>query len=248
MQPESIVPEEIEPAHRCRGAARRGWLQISRAAAQGSPLFLIGCIIVALSLFLAVFGPVHRALRSDVGDAEIAEPPPRAVRMAEAFPGTLYGNNETPPHWLGTDQSGLDVFLARDRGAAHRPHHRTGRHTLVARLGTLLGLITGFFRNWATEIVMRVSDVAASRCSSPHAAGHAVGPVGVNIVIALALVYTPIFLRLTRAEVLSQGARLRRSGARRGQQAVDDRARTSCRIRWCRRWCRPPSPSASRSS
>ncbi len=46
-----------------------------------------------------------------------------------------------------------------------------------------------------------------------------------NIVLALVLVYTPIFIRLTRAEVMGHmRPRLCRSGACRGQPPPGDRA------------------------
>jgi peptide/nickel transport system permease protein len=76
-------------------------------------------------------------------------------------------------------------------------------------LGTSLGLIAGFFRNWATVLLIRVSDVLQSFPVFITAmvlvalAGRQTG----NIVLALCLVYTPIFLRLTRVEAMTQARR-----------------------------------------
>ena len=76
-------------------------------------------------------------------------------------------------------------------------------------LGTFLGLIAGFYRNWASELMMRVSDVLQAFPVFITAmilvalAGRETG----NLVLALVLVYTPIFIRLTRAEVMGQSAR-----------------------------------------
>ena len=76
-------------------------------------------------------------------------------------------------------------------------------------IGVFLGLIAGYFRNFATEFLMRVSDVMQSFPVFISAmvlvtlAGRSTG----NIIIALAFVYIPIYIRLTRAEVLSQKSR-----------------------------------------
>ena len=76
-------------------------------------------------------------------------------------------------------------------------------------IGTFLGLIAGFYRNWASEFMMRISDVLQSFPVFITAmilvalSGRQTG----NLVLALALVYTPIFVRLTRAEVMAQSER-----------------------------------------
>ena len=76
-------------------------------------------------------------------------------------------------------------------------------------LGTFLGLIAGFYRIWATELMMRISDVLQAFPVFITAmilvalAGRETG----NLVLALGLVYTPIFIRLTRSEVMGQSAR-----------------------------------------
>ncbi len=122
--------------------------------------------------------------------------------------GVIKGTNETPPHWLGTDQSGLDIF-SRLIAAPRTDITIALAGALVSlALGTLIGLTTGFYRNWMTELVMRISDVpGVSGFHHRDASGDALRTLVSNIVIALALVYTPIFVRLTRAEVMSQSAR-----------------------------------------
>ena len=123
------------------------------------PLFLIGSIIVALSLFLAAFGPHIAPYDPTAASAEIAEPPPALSEWPGLLVGVIRGTNETPPHWLGTDQSGLDVFSRVIAAPRTDITIALAGALLSLALGTILGLIAGFYRNWATEIVMRVSDV-----------------------------------------------------------------------------------------
>ena len=173
------------------------------------PLFLIGCILVGLSLFLAAFGPFIAPYDPTAATSDIAVPPPPLSDWPRLLLGAIRGTNETPPHWLGTDQSGLDVFSRLIVAPRTDITIALAGALLSLALGTIVGLVTGFYRNWMTEIVMRVSDVLQAFPVFITAmllvtlSGRSVA----NIVIALALVYTPIFVRLTRAEVMSQSAR-----------------------------------------
>ncbi len=184
---------------------RRGLL----ARLRSDRFFLVGAVIVALSLFLAAFGPLispYDPLRST---PEISAPPP----PIEAWPRLLYetvsGQREAPPHWFGTDQSGLDVFSRVISAPRADMTIALGGALISLVIGTFLGLLAGFYRNWATEFMMRISDVLQSFPVFITAmilvalSGRQTG----NLVLALALVYTPIFVRLTRAEVMAQSAR-----------------------------------------
>ena len=85
---------------------RRGLL----ARFRSDRFFLVGAVIVALSLFLAAFGPLispYDPLRST---GEISVSPPPIETWPRLFYETISGAREAPPHWFGTDQSGLDVF------------------------------------------------------------------------------------------------------------------------------------------
>jgi peptide/nickel transport system permease protein len=119
------------------------------------------------------------------------------------------GQLETPPHWFGTDATGFDVFsrvIAAPRVDLTIALLANG---LSLVLGVFLGLVAGYFRNVLTEGLMRVSDVLQSFpvFISAMILVALAGRSTVNIVIALALLYTPIYIRLTRSEVLSQRVR-----------------------------------------
>ena len=76
-------------------------------------------------------------------------------------------------------------------------------------LGTAIGLLCGFYRGWVSELVMRISDlvqsfpILISGMILVTLAGRNAG----NIILALGLLYTPIYVRLARVEVLSQRQR-----------------------------------------
>ena len=196
-------------AHRRRGAAYGYAFCRLRERLRKDRLFLIGCIIVALSLFLAAFGPWIAPYDATAATSEISEPPPPLADWPRLLLGTIRGTNETPPHWLGTDASGLDVFSRLIVAPRTDIAIALAGALISLALGTLIGLVTGFYRTWATEVVMRISDVlqAFPVFITAMMLVALAGRSSINIVIALVLVYTPIFVRLTRAEVMSQSAR-----------------------------------------
>jgi peptide/nickel transport system permease protein len=193
------------PAMAMHRPRRGGWL----APLRRSKLLPFGLVVIALSVFLAIFAPLIAPYSPTRASSDICLPPPGISAWPSLLWGEITGANADPPHWFGTDQSGLDVF-SRVISAPRTDMTIALLGALLSMVcGTLLGLVAGFRRNWATELLMRVSDVLQAFPVFITAmvlvtlAGRSTG----NIVIALMLVYTPIFIRLTRAEVLGQMSR-----------------------------------------
>jgi len=182
---------------------------IVAAPPQSDLLFRIGGTIVALSLVLMVIGPWIAP--HDVGrptDA-ISQPPPALADIPRLIWLSWTGALEEPIHWFGTDSAGLDVFsrvLAAPRADVAIA---LGANIASLTLGSLLGLAAGFSRAWLGSLIMRVSDlvqafpVFITGMILVTMAGRSIG----TIVLTLALLYTPIYIRLTRAEVLAQRQR-----------------------------------------
>ena len=157
------------------------------AAARRDPLLTIGLGIVALSIFLALFGTV------------IAPKSPTEPTGAPSEHPSL-------SHWMGTDASGLDVFSQVISAPRTDVVLAVSAALVSSVLGTLIGLTAGYFRTWWAEVVMRISDVIQAfpvfilGMMLVALSGRNTG----NLIVALSLLYTPIFIRLTRAEVLTQ--------------------------------------------
>jgi len=151
------------------------------------PLFGFGVAMVLLSFLLAAVGPA------------IAPYPPTQANPAD------YAQPPSGRHWFGTDLSGMDIFSRVI--AAPRTDVTIGLAAalLSATLGTVLGLIAGYFTGTGTQILMRVSDVVNSFPS--FVLGMILVALGgrniANVILTLGVLYTPIFLRLTRSEVMS---------------------------------------------
>ena len=172
-------------------------------------LFRIGLAIVVVVTVLAAIGPYIGLYDPMLTTVRVAQPPPSLLEVPGLLHGWFAGTLPYPPHFMGTDASGYDIFSRVIAAPRTDLLIALTANFLSLAVGVFLGLIAGYFRNFATELLMRVSDVMQSFPVFISAmvlvtlAGRSTG----NIVIALAFVYIPIYIRLTRAEVLSQKSR-----------------------------------------
>jgi ABC-type dipeptide/oligopeptide/nickel transport system permease subunit len=108
-------------------------------------------------------------------------------------------------HWLGTDSIGRDVLSRLIVGG-----RTTLLITFVAVLlalaaGLVLGLLSGYLGGWVDEIIMRLLDVvfAFPVFLLAIAVVAALGPTVPNLILTIAIVYTPAMARVVRGPVLS---------------------------------------------
>lgn len=172
-------------------------------------LMRIGVSIVALVIVLAIFGPHIGPYDPTRTTIRIAVPPPGLGEIPGQAIGWISGTLEHPPHWMGTDANGYDIFSRVIAAPQTDLKIALLANVLSLVTGVFFGLVAGYWRNWGTELLVRVSDVVQSFPVFILAMVLVAlaGRSSTNIIIALAFVYTPIYLRLTRAEVLSQTSR-----------------------------------------
>lgn len=179
-------------------------------------LFWIGVAILAVVFVLAVFGPRLVPFDPTVSSAAFSEPPPPIAEWPALVVQTWTGARSEPVHWFGTDSSGLDVLSRTVVAPRIDLLVAMSANLLSLVFGVLLGLAAGYYRHWGAEWLVRLSDLLQSFPVFITAmilvalAGRSAG----NLVIAMALLYTPIYLRLTRSEVLTQRNRLYVESAR----------------------------------
>ena len=148
---------------------------------------IVGAVVTGISFFGAVFGPMLAPYPSTEAGPGAQLLPPSAV------------------HWLGTDDVGMDVF-SRVIAAPRIDLTIALSATLLALvIGTTVGGIAGYFRAWWSELIMRISDLVQSFPVFILAMALVVvtGQEIWNVIFVVALVNTPIYVRLVRAEVLS---------------------------------------------
>jgi peptide/nickel transport system permease protein len=151
------------------------------------PLVITGSIIVLALALVAILG------------RWLAPYSPTAMNFNARF---------APPslaHLFGTDDFGRDVFSRVLYGAAVSFKVAFIAVGISGTVGVLLGLIAGFLGRWIDEIVMRVMDVLFAfpavllAITVMAILGRGVG----NAMVAIAIVYIPIFARVTRGAVIS---------------------------------------------
>ncbi len=155
---------------------------------------LIGLIFFVLLVLTAIFAPL----------------------VAPHSPTATYTNAKlVPPSWaaggrseflLGTDAIGRDILSRLIFGS--RLSLFVGIVVVAVALssGIIIGLIAGYFRGWVDIAIMRLMDIILAFPSLLLALVlvAVLGPGLTNAMIAIALVYQPHFVRLTRASVLSE--------------------------------------------
>jgi len=110
-----------------------------------------------------------------------------------------------PDHWLGTDRMGSDIYSRLLFGA--RITILIGVIAVGASLviGVPVGLVAGHYHSWASDLLMRVSDIflAVPQVVLAIAIAQTLGPSLPNVILALSVTYWPWFARLVYAETRS---------------------------------------------
>lgn len=154
-------------------------------------LAVVGAAIVIILFLVALFAPF------------IAAESPYHIDL---------GNTLSPPSWehpLGTDQLGRDMLSRLIYGSRISLMVGVGAVGMAALVGSLCGLMAGYFGSWIDNIIMRILDViwafppillalalVAIRGASLEA-----------IIIAIGLVAIPRYARIVRSSVLSVKAK-----------------------------------------
>ncbi len=150
-------------------------------------LAMLGGIIIILLIVVAVFGSSLSPYDPNAMDFE--------ARLAA--PGWQ--------HPFGTDDFGRDVLSRVLDGAAVSLQVGVIAVSISMIVGTLLGAVSGYYGGWLDEIIMRAMDIlfAFPAILLAIAILAALGPGIRNAMIAIGIVYTPIFARITRGSVLT---------------------------------------------
>lgn len=164
----------------------RFWPRLRRYT-RGHPLFLVGLIIVFITLFLTAFGPIVAPFEPERADATVILQPPSAE------------------HWFGTDESGFDVF-SRTISAPRIDVTIALVATLISLvLGSVIGLLASYFEGRWGALVMRSADVVQAFPLFVLAM-ILVTTSGRNLaslIFVIAFLNIPIFIRLMRSQVLA---------------------------------------------
>lgn len=111
----------------------------------------------------------------------------------------------TAQHWLGTDSIGRDLLSRLIVGGRTTLLITFVSVALALAAGLLLGMLSGYVGGRLDLVIMRVLDVvfAFPVFLLAIAVVAALGPTVPNLILTIAVVYTPTLARVVRAPVLS---------------------------------------------
>lgn len=168
-----------------RTRGRRPWIDFASRFARHR-LAMTGAALVLLLLAMAAFGPA--VARFDPLEMNFA-----AMMQAPSW-----------QHPFGTDEFGRDILSRVLYGARISLQVAFIAVGISGIAGVALGLLAGFRGGWVDEVVMRFMDVLFAfpavllAITIMAVLGRGVG----NAMIAIAIVYAPIFARVTRGAVI----------------------------------------------
>ncbi len=121
---------------------------------------------------------------------------------------TSWGDIRKAPsaaHWFGTDEIGRDVLARVIYGTQASLLAGVVSVSISLLLGVPLGLVAGFLGGWVDALISRITDafLACPFLILAIALAAFLGPSLTNAMIAIGVSATPIFVRLTRGQVLN---------------------------------------------
>src|SRR5258708_482247 len=184
------IPSRARNANARPGSLWHGALDFL-AFARRRPSLILGCSIVLVTLFLALLGP-HVA--------------PYNPELA------LPGAGLEPPswqHWMGTDVSGMDIFSRAIAAPRIDLLIALVSSVIAFVVGVALGVVSGYFATsrrvgrLVSEAIMRAADILQAFPVFIFALALVGfrGPGTENVIVALAFLNIPYFLRVTRGAV-----------------------------------------------
>ena len=107
--------------------------------------------------------------------------------------------------WFGTDRLGSDIFTSIVLGAGITLLIAGITVAIGVLIGVPIGLVAGYYRNWFSDALMRIADIALAipQIVLAIALTQAFGPSIKSVVLALSLTYWPLWARLVYAETRS---------------------------------------------
>ncbi|CDZ55566.1 ABC transporter permease [Neorhizobium galegae] len=174
--------DQAPPVAAAKRDKSRAWRKMkkNRSALVGAVIVLFFAILAAAAPILPIIDPVATSWT--------------AIRKA---PSAMY--------WLGTDDLGRDILSRMIWGARASLMAGVFSVAIAVGIGVPFGLISGYFGGWVDMVISRITEalLAMPFLIMAIALAAFLGPSLMNAMIAIGLSAMPIFVRLTRGQVLA---------------------------------------------
>ncbi len=168
-----------------------------RQALRRNRVAQVAVLIIALVILVGVFGPL------------VAPHEPEAQDLAARLKPPAWIKGSAPGHFLGTDNLGRDVLSRIIYGTRISLLVGISATLLSGVIGTVIGVVSGFYRGWIDIVFMRIADVQLS-FPTILLALVIVAVVGSSlpfVIVVLGITGWVTYARVLRAEVLSLRSR-----------------------------------------
>lgn len=149
--------------------------------------WLTSPVYIATTLFIlvAIFAPILAPYSPTEVDRDARLQPPSAK------------------HWLGTDQNGMDIFSRLLHGARVDLLVALSAASLAVIIGVPLGALMGYIAGSLDDVLLRVVESVQAFPTLLLAMGilAALGSSLINLVLVIAFVNIPVYIKLTRSVV-----------------------------------------------
>lgn len=174
--------DQAPPVVAAKREESRAWRKMKRNKSA-----LVGVVIVLFFTILAVAAPV----------LPIIDPVATSWSAIRKAPSAM--------HWLGTDDLGRDILSRMIWGAQASLMAGIFSVAIAVCIGVPFGLVAGYFGGWVDMVISRVTEalLAMPFLIMAIALAAFLGPSLMNAMIAIGLSAMPIFVRLTRGQVLA---------------------------------------------
>jgi peptide/nickel transport system permease protein len=151
---------------------------------------VFGAVVLAIVALLAVFAPW------------VAPYDPLATSWS------LVRKAPSAAHWFGTDEVGRDLLSRVIWGGRASLSAGVIAVTIAVGLGVPIGMVAGYVGGWLDAVISRITDamLAVPFLILAIALAAFLGPSLGNAMIAIGVTATPIFVRLSRGQVLAARA------------------------------------------
>src|SRR5207237_5746818 len=151
---------------------------------------VVGLVVIAIFVLLALFAPLISPYEPIATSWSLVRKPPSAL------------------HWFGTDELGRDVLARVIYGARASLLAGAISVGIAFGLGVPFGLLSGYRGGFIDALISRITDamLACPFLILAIALAAFLGPSLSNAMIAIGVTATPIFIRLTRGQVMAAKA------------------------------------------
>ena len=172
----------VADAHELESPARRALRRLFKR--KGA---VVGMVVIATFIVLALFAPLLVPY----------DPVATSWTLVRKAPSSL--------HWFGTDDLGRDVFARVVYGARASLSAGVISVGIALSIGVPFGVLSGYRGGFIDSLISRITDamLACPYLILAIALAAFLGPSLGNAMIAIGITTTPVFVRLTRGQVIS---------------------------------------------